>query len=64
LYGDGCKILRSGGTILEISRIDTANDPPITVVDLRKAIAAEDSYRRQYARVGIDYPSMLPLKAA
>ncbi|MBV9016659.1 MAG: hypothetical protein JO058_13485 [Alphaproteobacteria bacterium] len=63
LYAEGCKILRSGGTILQISTTDPASEPAITVADLRSAIAAEDHYRREYASVGIDYPSMGPLRA-
>ena len=63
LYAEGCAILRSGGIILDIDQTDPVNDPSVTVTDLQGAIAAEDAYRRECARAGIDYPSMLRLEA-
>ena len=61
LYAVGERILRSCGTIFTIDSTDLPNDCVITADDIRQAIASEDAYRREYARAGIDYPSMQPL---
>ncbi len=60
VFGIGRDLLINGHEIVTILASDAANEPPISVEMLRKSLASRAFWRRQYAAVGIDYPSLTP----
>ena len=62
LYAIGENILSNGGTIIEIISANSIINDRMVIEDLHQAMSSEDFYRREYARIGMDYPSMRPLR--